>query len=103
LAGFLALMHCPSYDSLSTLEQYDAKLSPSDSSNSSLGSILAGLDRSLRDGSLHSNSSEWLELEKSVKDNNLHNTEEWKRLEKTVKSAQCALALLRDKEENSQE
>ena len=88
--GFLALLHFPSNDSLSTLDQYDSKLSRSGSSGSSLSSILAGLDRSLRDGSLHS-SDEWLELEKTVKDRNLlHNTEEWKRLEESVKGAHTA-------------
>ena len=95
IQGFLSLLHCPSNDSLSALDQYDSKLSPSGSSHASLSSILAGLENSLRDGSLH-NSNEWLELEKSVKDSNLHNTEEWKRLEKSVKGAQTLAALLRE-------
>lgn len=89
--GFMSLLHAPSYDSLLSLDQYDEKMSSCPSSTS-LDTLLADLESSIRDGSLH-NTKEWQELEKSVKNGKLHNTKEWQDLEKSVKGAKALHAL----------
>uniref|UniRef100_A0A061R2T4 Calcium-dependent protein kinase n=2 Tax=Tetraselmis sp. GSL018 TaxID=582737 RepID=A0A061R2T4_9CHLO len=83
--GFMSLLKCGSQDSLMDLSMYDEKLS-SCGSSASLDGLLAELERSIREGTLH-NSDEWKELERTVKDRNLHNTAEWKELERSVKGA----------------
>jgi len=90
--GFMRLLRCSSVDSLAELSMYDEKMG-SCGSSSSLEGLLADLEKSYRDGSLH-NSEEWKQLEKSVKEGNLHNSAEWKQLEKSVKGGVKLKSLL---------
>jgi len=93
MEGFMRLLRCSSLDSLGELSLYDEKMS-SCASSCSLEGLLADLERSIRDGNLH-DSEEWRQLEKSVKEGNLHNSAEWKELEKSVKGGVNLKSLFR--------